>query len=94
MKPPESLRCPGCGNPSSIISHGERYAVYPSGYLALIGPFIAPLHQASCPVDFECGACRRTFSVRSASARFCLGVLVLLGLRIVLDLLQFLLTRE
>jgi len=94
MTPPKSLRCPGCGNPSSIISHGKRYAVYPFGILALLGLLLSSLHQASSPVDYECRACGRKFSARSALAKFCLAIIALLVLWIVLGLLRVLLVRE
>ena len=87
MTPPESIRCPGCGSPSSIISHGKRYAVYPSGCLALIGPILAILHQASSPVDYECGTCGRKFSARSSVAKLCLGIIALVIFWTILGLL-------
>lgn len=94
MTPPKSHRCPGCGSSSSIISHGKRYAVYPSGCLALLGPLLGSLHQASSPVDYECGACGRKFSARSTIAKFCLAIIAILILLMIPGLLRLLLTRE
>ena len=94
MTPPKTLRCPGCENSSAIISRGKRDAVYPSGCLALIGPLLASLHQASSPVDYECGACGRKFSIRSAAAKFCMAIIALLALWMVIGFFGALFIRE
>ena len=43
--------------------------MYPSGCLAVIGPFLAVIHQASAPVDYECKSCELGFAKRSTAAR-------------------------
>jgi hypothetical protein len=53
--------------------------MYPSGCLAIIGPFIAALHQASCPVDYECKTCQIKFSKRSAAAKVSLVFICLIS---------------
>lgn len=83
MNPSGALKCPKCGDGSGIISHGKRYAVYPSGCLVIGGFPIAMLHQTSCPTDYECLVCNTRFGVRSLIARICLGIIVLVALWII-----------
>lgn len=66
------MKCPKCNSEDAVICHGRRYAMYPSGCLAIVGPFIALLHQASTPVDYECKACHAKFGKRSAAAKVAL----------------------
>lgn len=57
---------------------GKRYALYPSGIVAIIGWPLAMLHQASTPFDYHCNACGQDFSHRTKFARFARAVFVLL----------------
>jgi hypothetical protein len=43
--------------------------MYPSGCLAVIGPFLAIIHQASTPIDYECKICDLKFARRSTAAK-------------------------
>jgi hypothetical protein len=71
------MKCPKCNSDKDVVCHGRRYAMYPSGCLALIGPFVAILHQASTPVDYECKSCELKFVRRSTSAKVALfGILL------------------
>lgn len=71
------MRCPKCNDRTSVVCHGKRYAMYPSGCLALIGPVFAIAHQASTPIDYECKACELKFSRRSTAAKVGLvGILI------------------
>jgi hypothetical protein len=71
------MNCPKCDNDKDVICHGRRYALYPSGCLAVIGPFLAILHQASTPVDYECKRCGLRFGRRSTAAKVALfGILL------------------
>jgi transcription elongation factor Elf1 len=63
------MKCPKCNSEKDVTCHGRRYAMYPSGCLAIVGPFIAVLHQASTAVDYECKACDTKFSKRSTAAK-------------------------
>ena len=63
------MKCPKCKNETSVICHGKRYAMYPSGCLAILGLVLAILHQSSTPIDYECEACGHTFSKRSTAAK-------------------------
>ncbi len=80
MEAPQSstlgISCPACGDSASIKSHGKRYAVYPAGCLLLGGILLPLLHQASGPVDYECGKCGKKFGVRSTRAKIALILLV------------------
>lgn len=94
MEPPRSstpgISCPACGDSSSIQSHGKRYAVYPSGCLLLGGILLPLLHQASSPVDYECGKCGKKFGVRTATARIALVLLVVLLVCILIGVISIL----
>ena len=71
------MKCPKCNSDKNVVCHGRRYAMYPSGCLALIGPFVAILHQASTPVDYECKSCELRFVRRSTAAKVSLfGILL------------------
>ena len=73
------MKCPKCNNETAVICHGKRYAMYPSGCLALIGPVLAILHQASTPVDYECKGCGHEFGRRSAAAKVgLLGIMLVI----------------
>jgi hypothetical protein len=63
------MKCPKCNEKTSVVCHGKRYAMYPSGCLALIGPIFAIAHQASTPIDYECKTCQLKFSRRSTAAK-------------------------
>jgi transcription elongation factor Elf1 len=77
FKNPVPMKCPKCNDDSMVICHGKRYAMYPSGCLALIGPILAVIHQASTPVDYECKSCGLEFSRRSTAAKIGLiGILL------------------
>ena len=71
---------------SGVVCHGKRYAVYPAGCLAILGLPIALLHQASAPVDYECGYCGGEFYERSLPARIAVGIFVILALWLVLGI--------
>jgi len=71
------MRCPKCNSGTDVICHGRRYAIYPSGCLALIGPFLAILHQASNPVYYECKGCGLKFAKRSMTAKVALSGILL-----------------
>ena len=70
------LACPACQS-AKVRSHGKRYAIYPYGLLAVFGLLFATLHQASAPMDYECGDCGSMFSRRSGLARLGLVILFL-----------------
>jgi transcription elongation factor Elf1 len=71
------MKCPKCNSDKYVICHGRRYALYPSGCLAVLGPFLAILHQASTPVDYECKSCDLKFAKRSTAAKVALfGILL------------------
>jgi hypothetical protein len=71
------MKCPKCDRDEDVICHGRRYAMYPSGCLAVFGPFLAILHQASTPVDYECKGCDLKFARRSTAAKVALiGILL------------------
>jgi hypothetical protein len=49
----------------------------------VVGLPFAMLHQASCPIDYECLACNKRFGIRSSVAKLCLGIIFLLVLLMV-----------
>lgn len=74
------MKCPKCNSVEDVVCHGRRYAMYPSGCLAVIGPFLAILHQASAPVDYECKACDLKFARRRTAAKVALvGIFLFVG---------------
>lgn len=74
------MKCPRCHRGEDVVCHGRRYAMYPSGCVALLGPFLAILHQASVPFDYECKACDLKFSRRRMPAKVALiGILLFVG---------------
>lgn len=70
------MKCPKCRNETAVVCHGKRYAMYPSGCLAVLGPFLGILHQASTPIDYECKACGHIFSKRSTAAKISLAGII------------------
>ena len=89
MPSPKLPPSPACGVSGSVISHGKRHAFYPLGCLFVLGPFIALFHQATAPIDYECHACARKFSRRTALAWFCVALVPLaIFLRIVLAVID------
>ena len=85
------IECSKCQS-DKIISHGKRYALYPSGCLAIFAFPLAWVHYESTPYDFECQACGHRFSKRTPSAKIayaCLwlsaGVVVWWILRMILS---------
>jgi len=74
------MKCPKCNSDRDVVCHGRRYAMYPSGCLAVIGPFLAILHQASAPIDYECKACDLKFGRRRTAAKVAIvGILLFVG---------------
>ena len=74
------MKCPKCNDDSKVTCHGKRYAMYPSGCVAILGPILAVIHQASTPVDYECKSCGLEFSRRSTAAKVGLvGILVFIA---------------
>jgi transposase-like protein len=71
------MKCPAC-NSENVHARGKRYALYPSGIVAIIGWPLAMLHQMSVPFDYHCNVCDREFSHRTKLARVARAVLVLL----------------
>lgn len=71
------MKCPQCDRPEEVVCHGRRYAMYPAGCLALLGPFVAILHQASTPVEYECRSCKLKFARRSTAAKVALLGIIL-----------------
>jgi len=69
--------CPKCGRNTSISGCGRRYALYPAGYVMILGWLAIP-HRASCPDEFECRDCSIRFGVRSAFAKVNLVATILL----------------
>lgn len=84
MSQPRHPKCPKCGEESAIICNGRRYALYPSGCVAVLGLPIALFHQASCPTDYECQSCNTKFGVRSLFAKCFLWLILLLVLLLVI----------
>lgn len=72
------MKCPKCGNETEVVCLGKRHTMYPVGCLAILGPVIATIHQASSPIDYQCHACGHSFGKRSAAAKICLAAFVLL----------------
>jgi len=74
------MKCPKCNRDENVVCHGRRYSMYPSGCIAVIGPFLAIIHQASTPVDYECKSCELKFGRRSTAAKVALfGILILVA---------------
>lgn len=71
------MKCPKCNDETTVRCLGKRYSMYPSGCLALLGPILAILHQASTPTDYECKGCGHFFCRRSTAAKIGLvGILI------------------
>ncbi len=74
--------CPKCQS-DEIVSHGKRYALYPSGCLVLFALPLAWVHRESTPYDFNCRACGSRFSKRTPSAKIAYAGLWLSGIVII-----------
>lgn len=82
MKQAAAPKCPKCDEQSKITCLGKRHSFYPAGCLMIVGLPFAALHQASCPIDYECQTCSAKFGIRSFLAKLNLIFLWLLILSI------------
>lgn len=57
---------------------GRKYAVYPSGCVALLGFPLVLLHQGQAPMEYRCETCDCRFGKRTALAKFDLLLLILI----------------
>ena len=71
------MTCPRC-SAANIECHGQRYALYPAGFLALLGFPFAMLHQVSSPRDYRCNACGLDFRRRTTLGKVAGIVLIVI----------------